>query len=78
MHGDVGVESIYGQGSTFWFTAKLGIDHSSKKKVLLKKDLERKNVLVVDDNDAALEIMAEMLKAMSLNVTSVNTAELAL
>jgi len=78
MHGDVGVESIYGQGSTFWFTAKLGIDHSSKKKVLLKKDLERKNVLVVDDNDAALEIMAEMLKAMSLNVTSVNTAESAL
>ena len=78
MHGSVGVESKYGKGSTFWFTAKLIKDTSSKKRVLLKQDLETKRVLVVDDNDAALEIMTEMLKAMSMQVESANSGERAL
>ena len=78
MHGGVGVESEYGKGSTFWFTAKLIKDTSSKKRVLFKQDLETKRVLVVDDNDAALEIMTEMLKAMSMQVESANSGERAL
>ena len=78
MHGSVGVESEYGKWSTFWFTVKLIKDTSGKKRVLLKKDLESKRVLVVDDNDAAVEIMTEMLKEMSMQVESANSGERAL
>jgi len=78
MGGEVGVESEYGKGSTFWFTAKFQLDKTISKRVLFKEDLTGKRVLVIDDNEAARFIMKDMLTAMSLEVTLAKSGKEAL
>ena len=68
MGGAVGVDSIPGQGSTFWFTARLGIARASARMLLPSTDLRGRRVLVVDDNDNARQVMSEMLGGMSFTV----------
>ena len=75
MGGDVGVDSEFGKGSTFWFAAKFKLDKTITKRVLFKEDLSSKSVLVVDDNEPARLIIEDMLIAMSLKVTALESAE---
>lgn len=78
MDGDVGVETEMGKGSTFWFTAKLGINKATEKVYLPSTNLKNGKVLVVDDNFHARIILSEMLRAMNLHVMEVDSGEQAL
>jgi PAS domain S-box-containing protein len=69
MRGDVGVDSVYDQGSTFWFTARLGKAKSPIRNLLPEPDLRGRKVLVVDDNEAARHVLEEMLAKMTFKVT---------
>jgi two-component system sensor histidine kinase/response regulator len=73
MGGEVGVDSVPGVGSTFWFTARLGISHKPKRVLLPEPDLRGRHVLVVDDNDNARQVMSEMLTSMSFSVDAVTS-----
>ena len=75
MGGDVGVDSEFGKGSTFWFTAKFKLDKTITKRVLFKEDLSSRSVLVIDDNESARVIIEDMLIAMSLKVVAAESAE---
>ena len=61
MGGDVGVQSVHGQGCTFWFTARLGIGSADKLFVQPGVELHGSRVLVVDDHEAVALVLCELL-----------------
>ena len=73
MGGNVGVESVFGEGSDFWFTVRLGIGQQSKRVLVPNPDLRGRRALVVDDNDHARSVLRDMLEGMTFNVSDVST-----
>ncbi len=72
MGGDVGVRSVLGEGSTFWFTARLGLGEQRPLSLLPLLDLRGRRVLVVDDSEHAAQVLGEMLQAMALQTQVVH------
>ena len=78
MGGTVGVESVVGQGSTFWFTARLDKAEAPANLYEPKIDLRNRRVLVVDDNDSARMVLSEMLEGMRFDVESASSGAAAI
>ena len=78
MGGEVGVTSVYGQGSSFWFTARVGKGQAPQRTQGLKTDLRGKRALVVDDNDPARQVLRDLLDAMGLETVEMGSGQEAL
>ena len=75
MEGSIWVESDYGSGSTFHFTAWFGVGSGAPKRSRLIPDMAGVRALVVDDNAQAREILTDTLKSFALKVDAVESGE---
>jgi two-component system sensor histidine kinase/response regulator len=83
MGGDAGAQSVPGEGSTFWFTARLGKSQRSLASLARPADtppewaaqksaLAARRILLAEDNPINQEVAMELLAAAGLQVELAN------
>ena len=77
MGGDIALQSAPNKGSDFYFNAHFQIDKNVEAKKVKPElsQLAGLNVLVVDDNSAAREIMLSVLNSFGFKATAVNSGQ---
>ncbi len=79
MGGQVGIDSVEGEGSHFWFTAKFGKQAAGRStEQSVAHDISGLHVLGVDDNLTNRKVLAQMLNSWKCRVEVVENAATAL
>jgi len=78
MGGQIDGSSVPGEGSTFWFTARLQVEAADRKAIAQYDRLKGLRVLVVDDNPINQEILSGVLANWGMSVEIAGDGEEAL
>ncbi len=77
MGGKIALESVPGQGSTFSFTARFGIDAGVAARPADIQNYQGRRALVIDDNPTAARYLAELLERLGIQVSIAGEAQAA-
>ncbi|MGH1472300.1 MAG: response regulator [Cellvibrionaceae bacterium] len=72
MHGEIYVDSEVGTGSTFWFTARFGIDTNTLSETKVTTKLAGQRVLICDKNTMIVEQLKSYFKQWKVDYYIVN------
>jgi signal transduction histidine kinase/DNA-binding response OmpR family regulator len=82
MNGDIGVRSAPGEGSTFWFTVRLGRPEEAPSLATVPlrdqnvvRRCSREKVLLVDDNEVNLLVARRMVEQLGFDVEVVSNGK---
>jgi two-component system sensor histidine kinase/response regulator len=79
MGGEVGVSSVEGAGSTFWFTARFGMAHeTAKPRPAPPMALRGQRIIVVDDNMTNRKVLMGQLSLCGMDAVCASSADEAL
>jgi PAS domain S-box-containing protein len=73
MGGQYGVESVVGEGSTFWFTVSLPRHGDIKPVQSVTQDVRGSRILIIDDNSVNRSILMEQMTAWDFDSSAVGT-----
>ena len=78
MGGEIGFDSVPGEGSTFWFTVPLGRREGEPRAGTAPASVEGLHVLIVDDNATNRDILERQTATWRMRTTSVPSGPAAL
>ena len=78
MGGEAGATSVFGVGSTFWCTVRIGKSSRPPTRRLMSANLRESRVLVVDDLPEARLALSDMLRAMGMRADIAQSGVVAL
>jgi two-component system, sensor histidine kinase and response regulator len=75
MNGNLTFESQPGRGTTFFFTARLGVQDRQEALMTVPEELRTRRALLVEDSDASRELLETFFRRFGIPFISVTSAE---
>ena len=78
MDGEIGVESIPGKGSNFWFTAGFKKQSGERPPTIKIEDIKGTKILIVDDNKTNRFVLSQQLRLFECDCVEAEKGTIAL